>query len=424
MHHVVVLGAGFAGLNVARTLRKAPVRVTVVDQHNYHQFQPLYYQVATAGLEPAEIAHNVRDILQKAPNVDFRMGRVVGVDRDTRTIAFESGRLLDYDTLVVATGAVTGYYGVEGAREHGFALKSLEDAVQLRNHVLAQFERYSVLGEEAGEGALTFAVVGGGPTGVELCGALVELFRIPLRRDYKTFDAAKVARVVLLERMDGLLTSYPEKQQQYTRRVLEKRGVQVRTGVAVARVEAGGVVLEGGERIATQTLVWAAGVAPGPLAQKLESPLARDGRLVVTPELTLPGDPAVFAIGDIAACEGPDGKPLPQLAPVAIQQGRHVAGQIVRRSAGVPLRPFRYRDKGKMATIGRNAAVAELFGRVHFKGWLAWMAWVFLHLIMLVGFRNRANVFVNWVHSYFTYDRGARLILTPESRKNPAEEAS
>ncbi len=424
MQHVVILGAGFAGLSAAQALQHAPVRVTLADQHNYHGFQPLFYQVATAGLEPADIAHNVRDIFHDARRVDFRMGEVKAVDRAAKTVHFADGTALAYDTLVVATGAVTGYFGVEGAAEHSFGLKSVEDAVVLRNHVLTCFEQYNRAPDEAGPGALTFVVVGGGPTGVELSGALVELFRLPLRRDYKGFDAARVARVVLVERGAALLEAYPPRLRDYTRRVLERRGVQVRTGEAVARVERGAVVLESGERIATDTLVWAAGVAASPVADLVGTPQTSGGRLAVQPDLTLPGDPDVFAIGDIAAVPGPDGKPLPQLAPVAMQQGRHVARQLARRRAGQPLAPFHYKDRGTMATIGRNAAVADLYGRVRFKGWLAWLAWLALHIVMLVGFRNRANVLVNWAYNYFTYDRGARLILVPYGGENPGVEGS
>lgn len=424
MHHVVILGAGFAGLNAAQSFRNAPVRVTLVDQNNYHAFQPLYYQVATAGLEPAEIAHNVRDILQRSENVDFRMGRVTGVELDAHRILLSEGPPVSYDTLIVATGAVTDYFGVEGAAEHSFGLKSLEDAVTLRNHILHQFEAYSIYQEAMPPGALTFVVVGGGATGVEVCGALVELFRIPLRHDFKTFDAAKRARVLLIEQAEGLLLSYPEHLQAYTRRVLERRGVEVRLGTAVERVEAGAVVLKGGERIDTQTLIWAAGIRANPVADLLGAEQSKGGRVVVEPDLTLPGHPDVFVIGDLAAALDEEGRVLPQLAPVAIQQGTFVARHVRQRVEGVARHEsFAYKDRGSMATIGRNAAVAAFYGKLYLKGFLAWVAWVFLHLVMLIGFRNRANVFINWAYNYFTYDRGARLILTPRARKNPARAA-
>lgn len=407
--HIVIVGAGFGGLHAARSLAGRPVRVTIVDRHNYHSFQPLFYQVATAGLEPDAIAHAVRAVLRRAKNVDFRLGEVTGIDTAARALRFADGPPLAYDALIVAPGASTAYYGVEGAREHGWGLKSLADAVRLRAHVLGRFERYSLLGEGAGEGALTFVIVGGGATGVEMAGAFHELFRMALRHDYKTFDPSRAARIVLLEREDALLAGYPDRLRAYARRVLERRNVEVRTGAAVARVEADGVVLASGERIAAGTLVWAAGVEASPLVALLPGEKGPGGRAHVRPDLSLAADAGVFVIGDAAFVEGSG--TLPQLAPVAIQQGKHAARNALRAVRGETLEPFRYRDLGSMATIGRNAAVAMLFGRVPLTGFPAWLAWVFVHLMQLVGFRNRLLVFVNWVHSYFTYDRGARLIL-------------
>ncbi len=420
MHHIVILGAGFGGLNAARALRRDDVRVTLVDQHNYHAFQPLFYQVATAGLEPAEIAHNVRDVLHDAPNVHFRLGSVTGIDLGARRVTLSDGPPLGYDMLIVATGAVTSFYGVEGAEAHSFPLKSLGDAVRLRNHTLRAFETFDVLGEAAPPGTLTFVVVGGGPTGVETAGALAELIDTPMRRDFKTFDAAEKARVLLVERGEDVLDAYPPRLRQYARRALEKRGIEVRTNAAVAHVEAGGVVLDGGTRIDTCTLVWAAGVAPSPVVGMLGVPLSKSHRVVVAPDLSVPGHPEVFVIGDAASARDAEGRELPQLAPVAMQQARHVAKVLTARRHGRPGDAFRYNDRGTMATIGRNAAVADVYGRVKITGFVAWLAWAFLHLYMLIGFRNRANVFVNWIYSYFTYDRGARLLFDPSpARENP-----
>ena len=408
--HVVVLGAGFGGIQAAKALAGKRVRVTLVDRQNYHGFQPLYYQVATAGLEPGSVARSVRALFRRALNVEFRLGAVAGVDVAARRVALaDGGPDLTYDALVVATGAETAYYGVEGAEAYGFPLKHLTDGTRLRNHALDRFERVARLGPEgAGPGALTFVVVGGGATGVEMAGAFTELFRVALPKDFKTFRT-EAARVVLVERTDALLAGYPARLRAYARRVLERRGVEVRTGTAVARVEPDAVVFEGGERIATQTLVWGAGVAPGPVAGWLGAARGRGGRVRVRPDLSLPDAPEVFVVGDLAEVEGQEA--LPQLAQVAMQGGRRAAANALARLEGRPAAPFRYREFGWMATIGRNAAVAMLFGKIPLRGFPAWLAWVFVHLMQLVGFRNRLLVFVSWVYGYVTYDRAARLIL-------------
>ena len=427
--HVVIVGAGFAGLHAAKALRGEAATVTLLDRNNYHKFQPLLYQVATSGLEPDSIAHSVRDLFRRAPNVDFKLATVSGIDAARRQVSTRSGMEISYDYLILAAGAVTSYFGVEGAREHSFPLKNLPDAVALRNHVLRQFERVdrreeaALNGdEEAQQGALRFVVVGGGPTGVETAGALTELFRV-MQRDYKRFDTT-AAEVVLIEMGDQLLPAYDRAQGEYTRRVLEGRGVQVLTGTTVERVEEDAVYLEGGRRMATDTLVWGAGVAASPVAGLLgDAEQVAGGRLKVGPDLRVEGRERIFAVGDMGAGEDAEGQLYAQLAPVAIQQGEHAAQQALRLAGGRPAEAFSYRDLGKMATIGRNAAVAELAGGVRLEGVIAWLAWVFIHVAQLVGFRNRISVFIDWIYNYFTYDRSARLIvdMVPISDQIPRE---
>ncbi len=418
---VVIVGAGFAGLNAAKQLRRAPVEVVLIDRNNYHKFQPLLYQVATAGLEPDEIAHNAREIFRNAANVTFRLGTVRAVDPAKKRVWLHSGHSLAYDYLILAAGAVTGYFGVEGVREHGFPLKNLPDAIDLRNHILRLFEQVERDPEAAPEGALTFVIVGGGPTGVETAGALVELFDV-MRKDYRRVDT-RTARVILIEMTPELLPPYRRASRAYTRRVLERRGVEIRTQTTVARVAEGAVHLEDGQAIPTQTLIWAAGVRGALVAETFGADLEKGQRLAVAPDLRVPGYPDVFGAGDLAGGKDADGALLPQVAQVAIQQGRHAARQILRLLQGKPTRPFRYRDLGQMATIGRHAAVAEFPRGVTVKGLVAWILWVFIHIMKLVGFRNRLNVFVNWVYNYFAYDRNARLILdvVPISDEIPYE---
>ncbi|PQJ34115.1 NADH dehydrogenase [Salinibacter sp. 10B] len=407
--HVVIVGAGFGGLEAAKALRDAPVRVTLVDRNNYHKFQPLLYEVAMAGLEPDDIAHNVRNIFQGNDTVHFRLGTVVGIDTNARRVHLKGGDPLGYDFLILAAGAVSNDFGIPGVREHGYPLKNVPDAVNLRNHILRQFERYDRRGGEGQSGALTFVVVGGGPTGVEMAGALVELFDT-LNDDFADFDIREQARCILLEMQDGLLPPYQQSLQTYTQRVLEERGVEVLTNTAVEQVDAEAVHLNDGSTIPSQTLIWAAGVKASPVADMLNTEQARDGRVVVEPDLSVPGCPSVYAIGDMAAIEGADGFE-PQLAQVALQSGRHAASQIRRRLDGAETEAFSYRDYGQMATIGRNAAVAEFAGGITFKGVFAWLIWVVIHIAKLVGFRNRLSAFVNWAYNYFTYSRSARLIL-------------
>ena len=405
---VVIIGAGFGGLAAAKELSGAPVHVTIVDRHNYHTFQPLLYQVATAGLNAADVAYAVRGIFQRQHNVSFRQASVIGVDWSTNTLALDDGTL-PFDHLIVAAGATAAYFGIDGAAEHGFPLYTLTDAIALRNHVLERFEAADADPLLVDDGALCFVVVGGGPTGVEVAGALAELFAMVLRKDFRTLDVSK-ARIVLVEMADALLQPFSPASQRHARERLTHMGIDVRTGEAVSRVTPTRVMLKSGEELASHTLVWAAGVRASPLVDALGVATTRAGRIVVGPDLRIEGHDNAFAIGDVAAISQ-DGELLPMVAQVAIQSGRYAARQIVRERR----RPFHYRNKGTMATIGRRAAVAELPLHIRLSGTPAWMAWLGLHLVTLVGFRNRLSVFLNWAWNYVTWDRGPRLIIKPDS---------
>lgn len=406
---VVVVGAGFGGLSAARALRRVDVDVTIVDRHNYHTFLPLLYQVATAGLNAADVAHAVRGIFQRQPNVGFRQATVDGADWDRGVLALDGGELA-FDYLVLAAGATASWFGIPGAQEHGFPLYSLTDAIRLRNHVLDRFEAADANPGLEDDGALTFVIGGGGPTGVEVAGALSELIAMVLRKDFQSLDVGK-ARVVLVEMVDHVLPPFKEPSQRHARIELERRGVELRLGEAVEDVTSTSVRLRSGEQLAAHTLVWAAGVQASPLTAALGLPVGRAGRIVVGPDLSVDGHPNVFAIGDIAQITDPRRGTLPQLAPVAMQSGRHAARQIAGRLDGRAGRPFKYVDRGTMATIGRRSAVAELPLGINLAGTPAWLAWLGLHLVYLIGFRNRLSVLVNWAWSYVTWDRGPRLIL-------------
>jgi NADH dehydrogenase len=408
----VIVGAGFGGLTLAQVLESDPVEVLLIDRNNYHTFQPLLYQVATAGLEPEEIAHAVRGVFQHHPRLRFRLGTVTGVDYEAKQVLLDDGDCIGYDTLVLAAGATTNYFGVDGAEENAFGLKTLDDAIDLRAHIMRQFEHADQDPGLIADGVLNFVVVGGGPTGVEMAGALLELFQMVLKRDYQHLPIDE-ANVILLEMTDRLLLAFHEDSSRYTLQTLRERGVDVRLNAQVSKVTPEAVHLDGGETIPTRTLLWAAGVEAVPLAGKLGLEQTRGGRLVVEPDLSVPGHPDVFVIGDLAASTDEDGTPHPQLAPVAMQGAKHVAAQIRRRRQGQPTERFHYDDKGIMATIGRNAAVAEVEKPVKARttGFVAWLMWLGLHLFMLVGFRNRLQVMMNWTWNYFTYDRSARLIL-------------
>ncbi len=408
---VVVVGTGHGGLEAVKALDGAPVDVLLIDRNNYHKFQPLLYQVGTSGLSPGNITQPARHIFQDQANFDFRLGQVVGVDLGAQRVRLEPGPPVGYDYLILAAGASTNYFGVEGAQRFGFPLKNVPDAINLRSHVIGQFEAANRHPDLIEDGALTFAIVGGGATGVETAGALVELFDRVLERDFPGLDVDR-ARVIVLERGDALMAPYKPALRAYTQRVLERRGVEVRLHAAVERVTASAVHLAGGETIQTQTLIWAAGVRANPLADELGVEQTDGHRVVVDAHLRLAGRAEVFVVGDMAGARGPDGELYPQVAQVAIQQGHYAADSIRRALGGRPAAPFRYRDLGMMATIGRNAAIAQFPGGFGLTGFPAWLAWAGLHVVKLAGFRNRLDVLVNWTYNYFTYDRGPRLILT------------
>jgi NADH dehydrogenase len=406
---VVIVGAGFAGLAAARELAGTSVSVTIIDQHNYHTFLPLLYQVATAGLEPADVAYPVRTIFAHARNVTFRHGRVRAIDHEERRVALEDNSEIPFDHLVLATGATAAYFAIPGASQFAMPLYSLADARHLRNRLLVELEAADVQRDQ-GPGVLNFVVVGGGPTGVETSGALAELVDIVVRRDGLDFGATAV-RVILVDLAAQLLTTFPKSAGRYAQRALSERGVEVQFGRSVVQVEERAIRFADGERLETAAVIWAAGVTvAGTLADELSTPTGPNGRVVVTGDLRVPGRTDVWAVGDAAAVLS--GKTLcAQLAPVAIQSGHHCAKQILRVVAGQETAPFHYRDKGTMATIGRNAAVASLPGRVIIKGRLGWMAWLTLHLFYLIGFRNRLRVVINWTWRYFDWPSGPRLIV-------------
>jgi NADH:ubiquinone reductase (H+-translocating) len=398
---VVVIGAGFGGLEVARGLRGAPVDVTLLDQHNFHTFQPLLYQVATAGLNAADVAYAVRGRFHGQRNLRFQQGRVTGIDWAGRTVLVEGEPPVPFDELVLAAGTTVSYFGTPGAPQHGFPLYTLHDSVRLRNHIIERFETTDRDRSELDRGGLTFVVVGGGPTGVETAGALAELFAMVFRKDYPDLDVSR-SRVVLVEMQDHLLAPFAPSSRRHALESLQARGVEVRLGTKIASVDADWVTFADGEVLPCQTLIWAAGVQANPLAEAIDVAQDRGGRIVVDEALRVRDRAGVWAIGDVAAAKDGKGRLLPQLAPVAMQSGRHVAAQIRRRLDGKPATAFRYRDKGTMATIGRRAAVAELPGRIRLSGGLAWLAWLGLHLWFLVGSRNRLSVFLNWAWNYIT----------------------
>ncbi len=410
--HVVILGGGFGGLYAAQALRKAPVRITLVDRRNHHLFQPLLYQVATAALSPAHIAVALRRVLRHQQNVSVVLGEAVQVDTKARKVALRDG-VLDYDFLIVATGVTHSYFGHGEWAQHAPGLKSLEDAIEIRRRVLLAYELAEREPDLAKRTALlTFVVVGAGPTGVELAGALAEIARHVLALDFRHIDPAS-SRVVLVEAGQRVLPGFaPDLSAAATRR-LERMGVQVLLGRPVTGIDGEGVSM-GQERIVSKSVLWAAGVQGSPLAQTLGAPLDRAGRVLVEPDLSLPGAPDVFVIGDLAAMKMADGREVPGVAPAAIQGGRYVARVIEKRlrDERAP-EPFRYFDKGALATIGRNSAVAQ-FGRVRFEGFLAWLIWLVVHIMTLIGFRNRFTVMLEWAVIYLRYDRGARLITGDE----------
>ena len=402
-----MVGAGFGGLRAARALRRAPVQVVLLDRNNYHLFQPLLYQVATAGLEPEEIAKPARAILRGQQNFDFQMVEVTRVDFAAKRLDTSAGPIR-YDFLVLAPGGETNFFGLESMQRYGMGLKDIPDAIAIRNRVLTCFEQAMLETDpERRRTLLTFIVVGGGPTGVEMAGALSELIRLVLVKDYPRLNIKDV-RILLLEATDKLLPALPERLREAAGKTLWRKYVEVRFGATVADYDGRQVRLKSGEVIPAQTLIWAAGVRASPLNATLGIPAARQGRIPVEPTLQVPGHPEVFIIGD-AAYREQDGEPLPMVAPVAIQMGQSVAGNIVRQLRGQPLRPFHYRDQGTLATIGRNAAVANVYG-LKLSGFPAWVIWLVVHIMQLIGFRNKLFVLINWAWDYFFYERAARLI--------------
>ncbi len=411
--HIVIVGAGFGGLSAAYALGGAPADVTVIDRRNYHLFQPLLYQVATAGLSPAQIAAPIRAILRRAANVQVLLGRVTGVDIERRTVTLED-RTLAYDYLVLATGARHAYFGHDEWEGVAPGLKKIDDATAIRRRILTAFERAEADDDaEARRRLLTFVVIGGGPTGVEMAGAIAELARVALRHDFRNIDPRE-ARIVLVEAGARVLPAFSRGLSDAAQHALERLGVEVRLGTPVTQCDEQGVTI-GEERLGAATIVWAAGVAASSAARWLGTEKDRVGRVIVGPNLTLPGHHEIFCIGDTANVTGADGKPLPGLAPVAKQQGAYVARVLRARLAGKPAPgPFRYRDYGTMATIGRRAAVAD-FGWLKMTGTLAWLLWCAVHISFLIGFRNRLVVMLDWIWSYITFQSGARLITGPGS---------
>ena len=405
--HVVIVGAGFGGLYAARALKRADVRVTVIDRRNHHLFQPLLYQVATAGLSPGDIAYPIRAVLRRQKNARVLLEEAVGVDVAARKVVLKTGEI-PYDYLILATGAQHSYFGHDDWEPWAPGLKSLEDALEIRRRILLAFERAEREADESRRKALlTFVIVGGGPTGVELAGAIAEISRHVMAQDFRVIDPRQ-ARIVLVEAGPRILPAYPESLSAKAQASLEKMGVEVLTKSLVTSVRPDAVSI-GDRRIPTTTTVWAAGVQASPLARSLGVPLDRAGRVLVQPDLTVPGHPEVFVIGDLATFLHQGGKLLPGVAPVAIQQGRHAARNIVRACQGKALEPFHYIDKGSLATIGRAAAVAD-FGRIKLSGFFAWLAWLLVHIFFLIGFRNRFVVMIDWAWAYFCYHRAARLI--------------
>jgi NADH dehydrogenase len=406
--HVVVVGAGFGGLWATRALRHAPVTVTLIDRRNYHTFLPLLYQVATAELEPEEIAYPVRSILRGRPNTQFLLGEVNQIDFATQRIQTSSGQL-GYDFLLLALGSTSHFFGVPGAAQFAFPLKTLEHGIALRNHILECFEKATHVPEaERRQRALTFTVVGGGATGVEFAGALAELIHGPLVKDYPTLDVGQM-RLVLLEGGEQLLPTLPAGLRDYAYTRLLRLGVDVRLRATASQISAQAVQLKDGSLIPTETVVWTAGVRGASLARAWGLPIAVNGQVQVLPTLQVASHPEVYVIGDLARVAG-DQPPLPLTAPVATQQGVAAAQNVARQVAGRPPQPFHYHDQGTMAVIGRNAAVASVAGRP-ITGFVAWMVWLAVHIYNLIGFRNRLFVLLNWAWDYVAYERAVRLIL-------------
>lgn len=417
--HVVILGAGFGGLYAARELKDAPVRVTVIDRRNHHLFQPLLYQVATAGLSPGDIAYPIRSVLRHQKNTEVLLAEAVAIDTERQCVQLRDGEV-SYDYLIVATGATHSYFGHDEWEESAPGLKTLEDALEIRRRILLAYERAEREPDPARRAMLlTFVIVGGGPTGVEMAGAIAEIARKVLVEDFRVIDPRE-SRIVLVEAGPRILSAYPEDLSQKAAESLHNMGVEVRTHTAVTGIEAEMVHL-GEESLPAGTTIWAAGVAASPLAQSLQVPLDRAGRVSVAPDLSLPGRPNVFVIGDLALFTHQTGKPLPGVAPTALQQGRHAAQNILRRVRGQAPTPFHYLDKGSLATIGRAHAVAQI-GKVKLSGFAAWLLWLLVHILFLIGFRNRFIVMAQWTWGYLSMQKAARLITGPIEMERQTDE--
>jgi NADH:ubiquinone reductase (H+-translocating) len=411
---VVIVGGGFAGLAAARALRKAPCRILLVDQRNHHLFQPLLYQVAAATLAGPDIASPIRHILRRQRNLEVRLAQVARVDPAARRLLLTRGDALDYDFLILAPGARHSYFGQDGWADLAPGLKTLEDALEIRRRFLLSFERAEAEPDPPRRAELlTYVIVGGGPTGVELAGTLQEMARLTLPREFRKIRADR-ARVVLVEAGARILPTFGEGLSERARRSLERIGVEVRTGEAVTELDAHGVTV-GGERIPAATILWAAGVQASPLGRDLGAPLDRAGRVRVEADLSLPGHPEILVAGDLASFSHGLVAPLPGLGPVAVQEGRAAARAVLASLRQAPRAPFRYRDRGAMATIGRGSAILQ-WGRLRGSGFLAWLAWLFIHLMLLVGYRNRLAVLTEWCFAYLSTQRRARLILAVQER--------
>ena len=423
---VIIIGGGFAGLNAAKALRRVPCEVTIVDRFNHHVFQPLLYQVATAGLSPGDIASPIRWILRKQQRLRVLLAKVEHIDSKSKEIHLDhpstpnqhashvdsslraGGERLKYDYLIVAAGATHSYFGRDEWSQIAPGLKTLDDALAIRQRLLLAFEDAEREPNPVYQRRLlTYVLIGGGPTGVELAGALAEIARHTIRNEFDAVDPAS-ARIILVEAGPSILPTFPEDLRNSARKALRRLGVDVREGNAVTQVEEGAVMI-GDERVEAHTILWSAGVAAAPISRDLGPNLDRAGRVIVDPDLSAPGHPGVFVAGDLAAFVHQTGKPLPGVAQVAIQQGRHAAANIAKQIAGQPTTPFHYRDPGNMATIGRNAAIADL-GFVHISGYPGWLFWLFVHILFLIGFRNRLSVMLQWATAYLTYQRSVRLI--------------
>ena len=418
--HIVIIGAGFAGIYAAKQLKDVDADILIIDKNNFHTFQPLLYQVATSALNPDEIAHSVRATFQKQKNVDFMQATVKSVNWSEKEVVLDGKKAVRFDYLILATGAIYSDFGIEGVRENAFFLKSLQDAIGLRSQVLKCFEQANKTPKEFENGLLNVVVVGGGPTGVELAGALSELYSNVLRKDFPKLDFQK-ANIILVEQGEKLLEHYSSKSSRYAKNTLEQLGVDVRLGASVVSASSDSVTLSSGEIIPASTLVWAAGVRAHPLAEALNVELGHGYRIIVNNDLSIPNQADAFVAGDLSAAMDDEGSLLPQTCPVAIQQGQHVAKQIIADLTAKQRTAFKYIDKGSMAIVGRNAGIAETspqFASLRLYGFTGWIAWLFLHLIYLIGFQNRFLVLSNWFYNYISKDRHSRLIMPGVNSKD------